>query len=300
MDTLVADIPPSTTNTWTTATSDSGGDDPGASPFEQMAKVMLRQLSEKLDMVRQVSGGCLVRLLQVPPGPPHAAIPHRDILTQVFQEDKTTQGAVGEGDVVNWLYPNHVFPLLASVLPCRAYFHDVFSGLVISIGGLSESVVKESSSVLLQFCREHCSKDSLGKEGGKEGGEKSGDGSSDYTPLLLDSMSSLFSVHAKDDRVIVPLLKTLNLVLKHGFLESLQPHVSPFFPSILTVLTTGKCSLFLLSLHSHYDGCDDDDDDDDYTNRSTSPASFYSYTPHANHYPIHTAIGLQRWSPPTW
>ncbi len=233
MDALVIDIPPSTANIWTTTSSEGGLGPDGVSLFEQMVKVMLRQLSEKLDMVRQVSGGCLVRLLQVPSTTTYADIPHRDVLMDVFQDNKQTEASGldnrEEGDAVNWLYPNHVFPLLARILPCRAYFHDIFSGLVISIGGLSETVVKESSSILLQFCRQYCSKKQT---------PSVKDDDSDYTPLLISSMSSLFSIHKGDDRVIVPLLKTLNLLLKHGILEALQPHNSPFFPEMITIIAS--------------------------------------------------------------
>lgn len=74
--------------------------------------------------------------------------------------------------------------------------------MVISVGGLSEAVVKEASAGLLAYCK-LC-------EGGTE------------LEPLASMIHRMFEQYRGNDRVIVPLLKTIDLLLRSGALASLE------------------------------------------------------------------------------
>ena len=74
--------------------------------------------------------------------------------------------------------------------------------MVIAVGGLSEAVVKEASLALLAYCK-------LCEEGIGLG-------------PLASMIPHLFDRYRGNDRVIVPLLKTIDLLLRSGALASLE------------------------------------------------------------------------------
>lgn len=170
----------------------------------RVISVILKQLCEKLDTVRDVAGNGLVRLLQVS-GNVHAP-PDKDLLIESFISGTTAE--LPEGERVNWAHPAHVFPRLSGVLMgSDRYFHAIISGLIIAVGGLSETVVRESTKVLLQFTKQ--AKDA----------ESRGVARPVQTKHLGDSLLLLLRENAGDDRVIVPLLKTLILLFRNGVFE---------------------------------------------------------------------------------
>merc|ERR1711871_1931773 len=86
-------------------------------------------------------------------------------------------------------------------------YHDaVVAGFIISVGGLTESVVKHSSAALLQWAKA-IKRQQRGKLG---------------LARFADTLLGLFTSHAKDDRVIVPLLKTLDLLLSNAVFDGLD------------------------------------------------------------------------------
>jgi Tubulin folding cofactor D C terminal len=98
-----------------------------------------------------------------------------------------------------------------------SYFDSIVAGFVISVGGLSEAVVKESAANLLKWCR----------------AKKS---SSNYIRLerLASCLVSLFEQHNHDDRVVVPLLKTMDMLLKNDILYFLAAGKHPFSSRLLS------------------------------------------------------------------
>lgn len=185
------------------ASDESGVVAEGPIKSHRVICVILKQLCEKLDTVRDVAGNCLVRLLQVS-GDIYAP-PDKDLLFESFVNRTTAEST--EGERVNWAHPAHVFPRLIGVLSSERYFHPIISGLIIAVGGLSETVVRESTKVLLQFTKQ--AKDA----------ESRGDERSVKIKHLGDSLLVLLCEHAGDDRVVVPLLKTLILLFRNGVFE---------------------------------------------------------------------------------
>ena len=164
---------------------------------QQVICVMLTQLCEKLDSVREVAGKCLVRLLSCPEnGPVHMrGLPDRQVLVDSLVPTATSSNT---SETVNWAHPAHVFPRLLPILSSPAYFRAVINGLVIAIGGLSETVVRESTRIVLQFTEAASTQQLVG---------------------LADSLLALLGEYAGDDRMAVPLLKTLLLLLRNGVFE---------------------------------------------------------------------------------
>jgi hypothetical protein len=182
----------------------SGSEEVGPIENRRVISVILKQLCEKLDTVRDVAGNCLVRLLQLP-GNAYMP-PDKDLLMESFIRGTVAESA--EGQRVNWAHPAHVFPRLSSVLgESDNYFHAIISGLIIAVGGLSETVVRESTKVLLQFTKQAKDAESRGAT----------------RPIRIkhlgDSLLLLLRENSGDDRVVVPLLKTLILLFRNGVFE---------------------------------------------------------------------------------
>lgn len=106
---------------------------------------LLKQLSEKLDAVRLYAGQCLERMLQFR-SPPIPWIPCREIL----------EGSLGINNVdeTNWADAGCTFPMMAKVLQIDDFFYQVMSGMVISVGALTENVTKHSEEALLDWIRD--------------------------------------------------------------------------------------------------------------------------------------------------
>jgi hypothetical protein len=149
----------------------------GSMQSERVMEVVLKQLSEKLDMVRACAGGILHRLLHDQDTPPawlFAAeeaqlsdrasvkfewkrlpnVPHYTQLSKLVLSLASETEANVEGKSLDWGNPAHVYPILFTIVDLSgpAYLNAIISGLVISVGGLSERVVKESSKSLVQVC----------------------------------------------------------------------------------------------------------------------------------------------------
>ena len=167
---------------------------------------MLTQLCEKLDAVREVAGKCLVRLLSDQEGSlMHICdLPDREVLMDSLV---ATNSCGNANEAVNWAHPAHVFPRLLPILSSSVYFGAVVNGLVIAIGGLSETVVKEyEDSIAVHQDGFHTT----------------------INETRAESLISLMKEHSGDDRVVVPLLKTLLLLLRNGAFEnSVFEHPGP-------------------------------------------------------------------------
>ena len=120
-----------------------------------------------------------------------------------------------------WASPAVTFNFLILALEMDSYFEAIISGLVISCGGLSEAVVKESSSSLLRWCRTKKSTMSFRR-----------------LEMLASCLIHLFERHAFDDRVIVPLLKTTDMLLKNDILHFLNVKSHAFAHKLLHAVRT--------------------------------------------------------------
>lgn len=104
---------------------------------------LLKQLGEKLDLVRCKAGECLERLL-MNASPRLPFVPFRRILVQALGLNERGK---------NWADPALTFPLLMKVCSSHDFTEPILSGVVISVGGLTESVSKSSSASLFEWIR---------------------------------------------------------------------------------------------------------------------------------------------------
>lgn len=117
---------------------------------------LLKQLSEKLDAVRLKAGECLVRILR-----------HSDPqIPYIASRDELCSALKTETDI-NWGDASAVFPLVISAARIDAYFPHVISGLIVSVGCLTQSVSKNASSVLLQWMK-NATKEDVDRLGKRE------------------------------------------------------------------------------------------------------------------------------------
>ncbi len=104
---------------------------------------LLKQLGEKLDAVRCKAGECLERLLtNDSPRLPFVSNRNMLFLALNLHEQST-----------NWSDPAQTFPLLMKAALIDEFTEPILSGIVISVGGLTESVSKSSSASLFEWIR---------------------------------------------------------------------------------------------------------------------------------------------------
>ncbi|MCO5570692.1 hypothetical protein L7F22_024419 [Adiantum nelumboides] len=168
---------------------------------------LIKQGLEKINRVRDVAGRTLQtilhdKLVDIP------CIPHKEALQILVPEDNT----------INWGAPDDVFPRLVPVLQFPVYRVHAMSGMVISIGGLGDSLGKVSLSCLLNFLR--------GEDGTlavdiKDACNLPKDNSIKDLSWLGKVLSSIIETYAGIDRVIVPTFKTIDLLYSKGvFLDT--------------------------------------------------------------------------------
>ncbi|XP_064407047.1 tubulin-specific chaperone D-like isoform X2 [Halichondria panicea] len=167
---------------------------------------LLQQANEKIDRTRGVALTTLTALVLHTPTLPH--IPHHTHLKEIFCKT--------DMDIVNWSVPQTTFPLTVQLLALPDYSYPTLLGLVISVGGLTESTVRQSSASLLSYLRSVTSDPSTLE--------------SFTTPLI-----KVFGDNVKNNRVILPLFKTLDLLLSNGVFEVLSQGDHDF-PSLLLEL----------------------------------------------------------------
>ncbi|OQR90902.1 tubulin-specific chaperone D, partial [Thraustotheca clavata] len=152
--------------------------------IQKFCHVLVKQLSEKLDTIRLAAGTILINLLQA--NPPVDGIPDRPVLEALLSNSS-----------INWSMATETFPRVIQLLDSPEYMPSVVEGLVISVGGLTESVVKASKTSLLNWLKAHIKKQEFRV-------------ASQFAYRCLE----LFTMYEKEDRVTIPLLKTISACLE--------------------------------------------------------------------------------------
>ncbi|XP_036079783.1 tubulin-specific chaperone D isoform X8 [Rousettus aegyptiacus] len=152
---------------------------------------LAQQASEKIDRYRAHAAHVFLTLLHAagPAGPTVPHVPHRGDLEQLFPRSEVAS--------VNWSAPAQAFPRVTRLLALPSYRYHVLLGLVVSVGGLTESTVRHSTQSLLAHVR---------------GIQEDPRALEDFGGTLL----RVFEDNLLNDRVSVPLLKTLDQMLAHG------------------------------------------------------------------------------------
>ncbi|XP_047981355.1 tubulin-folding cofactor D isoform X1 [Salvia hispanica] len=194
---------------------DNSGDDHFSSYFEaSLAKNLVggivKQAVEKMDKLRELAARILQRLLHNKTiFVPH--IPHREILEHIVPN---------EAELL-WGVPTFSYPRFVQLLKVSCYSIYVVSGLVISIGGLQESLRKASLSALLDYLQNKIT----------EGHNKSKE------PSLSLDILWILQRYRRCDRVIVPTLKTIEILFSRKLLLNMEDETPVFCAGVLDSLT---------------------------------------------------------------
>lgn len=97
----------------------------------------------------------------------------------------------------NWTAPGDTFPPMGKLLDIDNYRYRTMLGLCVSVGGLTESLVSSSSLSLLLYMQ-NISNDE------------------EKIMKVCQVILEIFKSHTKTDRVILPLMKTLNTLMSNN------------------------------------------------------------------------------------
>ncbi|KAJ6328432.1 hypothetical protein OIU77_010179 [Salix suchowensis] len=167
-----------------------------------------KQAVEKMDKIREAAAKVLQRILYnkaifIP------FIPYRENLEEIVPNETD----------LKWGVPTFSYQRFVQLLQFSCYSRSVLSGLVISIGGLQDSLRKASISALLKYLQTVET-------------EKSNDRKSREHMLSTD-MLWVLKQYKKCDRVIVPTLKTIEILFSKKIFLDMEDQTPVFCASVL-------------------------------------------------------------------
>ncbi|GBG28544.1 Tubulin-specific chaperone D [Hondaea fermentalgiana] len=153
---------------------------------------IIKQLCEKMGQVRESAGEALVEILKDADSPAQGiplAVSHVDVLREIFDQKSSSEET-------NWKVESYTFPRVSQVLALSDYVNAALSGLVLSVGDLTESVSSNAADALLDWCKAQKAREN-------------------YTQLTLiaKALVRIIEDNGRVDRVVVPALKALDLLL---------------------------------------------------------------------------------------
>ncbi|KAJ4980759.1 hypothetical protein NE237_031596 [Protea cynaroides] len=171
---------------------------------------LLKQAVEKIDKIRETAGKILQRILSnerilVP------CIPYREKLEEIVPN---------EADV-KWGVPTFSYPRFVRLLQFSCYSKFLISGLVISVGGLQDSLRKASLTALLEYLQDTKNDKSEGR----------------YREYMLAfDLLWVLQHYRRCDRVIIPALKTIEILFSKKVFLQMEAHTAEFCSGVLDSL----------------------------------------------------------------
>ncbi|KAH1063695.1 hypothetical protein J1N35_028682 [Gossypium stocksii] len=167
-----------------------------------------KQAVEKMDKLREVAAKVLQRILY-----------HKEIFVPFIPyREKIEEIAPNETDL-KWGVPTFSYPRFVQLLQFSCYSRPVLSGLVISIGGLQDSLRKASLSAFLEYLNV----DQVVNE-----------------ELKLCKLSTdilwILQQYKRCDRVIIPTLKTIEILFSKRIFLDMEAHTLAFCSGVLDSL----------------------------------------------------------------
>ena len=105
---------------------------------------LAQQAVEKIDRTRGHAAQVFAKLLTSPLNIPH--IPRKNDVLRCFPEKLRQPGP--KFDEFGWSVESETFPIYAKLLNLHEYCEKVLLGLIISVGGVTERLVRQSSLCL--------------------------------------------------------------------------------------------------------------------------------------------------------
>ncbi|KAI4356773.1 hypothetical protein L6164_000767 [Bauhinia variegata] len=169
-----------------------------------------KQAVEKMDKLREAAANVLHRILYNQA----VYIPFREKLEEIVPKEAERK----------WAVPTYSYPRFVMLLQFSCYSRYVLSGLVISIGGLQDSLKRASLSALLDYLQRAESEDPATRM------------SREY--MLSVDILWVLQQYKKCDRVIIPTLKTIEILFSKKIFVNMEVHTSTFCAGILDSLAT--------------------------------------------------------------
>ncbi|KAJ6832004.1 tubulin-folding cofactor D [Iris pallida] len=169
-----------------------------------------KQAVEKMDKLRDIAAKTLQRILYnekcfIP------FIPYREILEDIIPNDTN----------LKWGDPTICYPRLVHLLQFNCYSRSVLSGFVISVGGLQESLRRASFAALVEYVQ--AADGAIEKRYSRE-----------YN--LSTDLLSILRQYQKCDRVIIPTLKTIDVLFSKKVFLDMEESSQEFGAGILDFL----------------------------------------------------------------
>ncbi|XP_014252404.1 tubulin-specific chaperone D [Cimex lectularius] len=159
-----------------------------------------QQAVERIDRTRALAGTVFSALLHNSNQVPH--IPERERLKEIFPE-------VACKEEINWLSHSDTFPRFIRMLRLQTYSYHILLGLVASVGGIAESLVKISSGCLFEYLKDEDRKE---------------------IDRICDLVLQIFEEHLKVDRVVLSMLNFLEKLLSSAFMRQVLEDSNSKFP----------------------------------------------------------------------
>ncbi|KAJ0758992.1 putative armadillo-like helical, tubulin-specific chaperone D, tubulin-folding cofactor D [Helianthus annuus] len=174
---------------------------------------LVKQAVEKMDRLRDVAAKILQRILYsevvfV------SQIPYRETLEKIVPNEQE----------LKWGVPSCSFPRFIRLLQFGCYSKYIMSGLVISIGGLEDSLKKAALGALLDYVQAI----KVNDESETNSRELS----------ISDDVLWVLQKYKRRDRVIIPTLKTIDILFSKGILLHMEAQTKIFCGGVVECLTT--------------------------------------------------------------
>ncbi|CAG8498625.1 14423_t:CDS:10 [Ambispora leptoticha] len=175
---------------------------------------LLKQSVERIDRIRACAGKILIELLYEKRENDNAReddwllnVPGRDFLQKVLPSHRDEE--------IQWSNPQTLYPRMVKLLELKDYRFELLTGLILAAGGLTESLIRYSSSTLIEYA------DSL---------QISSPPTTIFSSITLvdlaNSLMDIYRAYERQDRVMLPLLEVTDLLLEVGKLQKLADVVS--------------------------------------------------------------------------
>ncbi|KAG5538591.1 hypothetical protein RHGRI_019238 [Rhododendron griersonianum] len=173
---------------------------------------IIKQAVEKMDKIREMAAKVLQRILYdkalyVP------FIPYREKLEEIIPDKADSE----------WGVPTFSYPRFVKLLQLSCYSKYVLSGLVISVGGLQDSLRKASLTALLEYLQASDTQ----KQTEKISREV----------MLSTDILWVLQQYKRCDRVIIPALKTIEILFSKKVFLDMEAQTPLFCAGVLDSLT---------------------------------------------------------------
>lgn len=174
--------------------------------MSQIIGGIAKQAVERIDRTRVQAGSIFYALIYCQPVLPN--IPYHDKLKEIFPTDECS-------DNMNWKAELATFPRFIKMLEFTPYTDNLLRGIIFSVGGLSESLVKHSSISLFSYLNQV---------------------SDEALQELCKKILDIFDECHKEERMIMAILTFLDRLLSSGCLQSILDDIESNIPSRMLML----------------------------------------------------------------